>query len=461
MSTPNTSLTLVASATHAMLGPSGAYRWSSCTAAPGKQQGYPNTTNKASRWGTACHLLSETCLKDGSEPADHFGRVVAFWEHPESSSYGEDFFDTLVDESGELLDDTGCLEIRHLVEIDDEQVRCAATFVKFVRDIVATTGGQLLVEQRVSIEHITKEPGAKGTADVVILVPAKRLIIVIDLKGGLMQVDASDTHTDEDPVLGLVTTTTPNLQLAMYGDGALTEAELFDEYDTIELHIVQPRLNHFDSITLSVEKLRETISWLRGRAELTRTNPQFAPSYKNCLFCRAKDDCEARDRSVLRESAEGFGESFGDEQELPQLGVIYERLDQIEDWCTGKRKQVRAELMAGNPVVGLKGPYKLIQGDSGDRMWADPIQAEFALLDAGVPPAQVYKSKVISPNQAEALTRAKKGHPPALPKTTWAELQGAITRGEPGAPKIVPASDPRPAYSPATEGFADLDDVQN
>lgn len=428
---------------HARLSASGSHQWSECTAAPGAQDGLPNNSNEHSRWGTACHLLSEICLRSGEEPVRYLGCVVEFYPQ--------------VREPKLVMQTTGRAE--YTVPIDSEQVDCSTTFVTFVRDMVSATGGELHVEVKLPISQITGEYDAHGSGDAVILVPSQRLIIVIDLKGGMKQVLASHT----EPAFGIhgsgaALIVKPNKQLACYGDGAL---EMFgrDRFDTVELHIVQPRLNHFDSYRMSTAELAKTISELRRKAEETRTNPQFKPSFENCLFCRAKSTCTARQRQVLTDVLGGF-EDLGDGVLPPprvvkdyELGAVYDALDQIESWCADMRARVYAELMQGKVVMAKGGPLKLAAGRQSPRAWVDPDRARRVMtLALGLRQADIdHPPEMRSPAQIEELIKAKR-----LTAAEYALLKPLI-RQSPGKPVVVRATDHRDAIPSVLDGFADAE----
>ena len=82
------------------------------------------------------------------------------------------------------------------------------------------------------------------------------------------------------------------------------------------------------------------------------------------------------------------------------------------------------------------------------------------LIQSRLTKEQMYIFKLISPTDAEALSKAPrvpKGHPkkPApLPATAWKALQPLIIRGD-SKPQIVLDTDPRPALNKA-EGFEDV-----
>lgn len=459
---------------HARLGPSSAYRWSTCTAAPNAEDGLPNDGNPASRAGTAEHQAAAECLELDRDPWDYLGMVMVF--------VGKDeHWQTSPDDKGD-----------HLVTLDEDAIERVATYVEFVRDLVQTSGGVLLVEQRVSIDFITGEghwhidgvevpegtPGAVwkpagGTSDAIIITDDE--ITVVDAKFGQMGVRAYDVQRAEgrDPISGYPTPAvlTPNRQGAMYGAGALHDfGWMAPGIKRVRIIIVQPKLASISEFAITVEELNAFVDVLRLAATETRENPTYRPSEEACGFCRrAKVGCKARDTHVLSMVFDGFKD--GDVAALVEakpkvvhanwLGAVYEKLDTITGWVNELHRRVYQELSAGKPVIGTNGSaYKLVDGRMGHRYWKDDSQVEADLRKAGLPESAIYNRKVISPADAEKLATAKRpragkpGIAAAIGPDQWTRLQECIGQDR-GMPSIVPGTDPRPAVKPATDGFSD------
>lgn len=68
-------------------------------------------------------------------------------------------------------------------EVDHDMAANIQTYLDLVRDIVKSTGGTLMVEQKLPIGNLTGEEGAHGTADALIMTDDE--IIVVDLKFGM------------------------------------------------------------------------------------------------------------------------------------------------------------------------------------------------------------------------------------------------------------------------------------
>lgn len=449
--------------THARLSPSSAFRWSVCTAAPSEEDGKPNPDSEASRSGTADHLISSICLETGKDPVEFLGREVAFWTHAESNTRGECFVEDVAPSH----------EVVATVEIDDEAVERCRTYINYVDQLVRLTGGMLLVEQSVPIDHITGEEGATGTSDAIVLAPDLRTIYVVDAKFGRGRVDACETivapefdlFSGEQTSPGLVE---PNRQMAMYASGALRHVEgMFAPgvFDRVEMTIVQPRLEHISTHNMPVADLHAFVqNVLAVGAQNTRTNPTYAPDADRCHFCRGKETCTAVRKLVLETALDGFGDlDAATPREVPdaEVGLVYEKLDLIEDWCAAQRERVRRMLERGQPVVGSKEPYKLIEGRKTPRRWKNPHEAEVLLRDKFRLKADaVYTRKLISPTKAETLTKTAAGEDkPAIGKRQWSALQELIVQ-DTGRPQIVPASHPKPALPTVAGDMPNLDTAE-
>ena len=380
---------------HAQLSPSSAVRWMTCPGSVRMCEGIPDTSSDASLEGTMMHTVSSHCLSRGTDAAGYVGVT-----DPE----------------------TGLI-------LQAEQAQAVQTYVDTVRDICETTGGKLLVEQRLSIWHMTGEEDAHGTADAVILTMDE--LIVIDAKFGRgVAVDAEE-----------------NPQLMMYAAAAYVEHELAYDFKRVRMMIVQPRLNASPEWTIPVTELNEFMEEVQFSAELTRQpDAPLVPSAKGCQWCRAKATCPAITNRIMDDFDTVVPET-ADERDLAR---IMANADMIEKWVKAVRAEVERRLLAGEPVPG----YKLVQGKKGNRQWADPDAAEETLKGMRVKHDQMYDYKLASPTSIEKLAKAGDVGP-----RQWAKIQDLITQSE-GQPSVAPESDKRPALVTSATA-SDFDDVTN
>lgn len=453
---------------HAVLGPSSAHRWRKCTASVQASHGEPNDAGEAARMGTACHAASAECLLGNAVPHDFLGRKFFFTVHEPTGGRYEDFAEVLI-----LGVNGGDLELHHEFEFADEHIEWITAYVMFVREQHELLGGELIVERQVPVEHITGEPGARGTVDVQIVAPP--LITIIDAKFGRNRVTAYETVRAPcpdpfEPGVMLPALYAPNDQLAMYAGGAIEQQRLFNDFETAKLIIVQPPLLAVSEFTLSVADLETHLDQVRVDAEATRTQPTFNAG-DHCVYCPARVNCKPRDAAMLDLALEGFTDVTSARQlsaatlrkfEGNYLGVVLARVDEIESWCSDIRQRALDMLNEGGDVIAADGTrFKLVQGKRGARRWRDAKAVEAYMRDVmRMRKDEMYAMKVISPTAAEALAkqkRAKKGETPAEPligKIQWNRLQSEIDQPE-GKVVVAHGSDPRPAYEPAVSGFTD------
>lgn len=397
--------------THAKLSPSGAERWMECPGSVALEAGQPNESSAFADEGTAAHEMAQLVLESGSADADKYvGRKA------------ENEF-----------------------EMTGEMSEHVMTYVNSIRDYAK--GNELMVEQRLSIEHLTGELGAKGTSDVVILTPDE--LQVHDLKYGRgIQKDAEQ-----------------NPQLLIYALAAIHEFEMLGDFKRVRLVIHQPRLNHLSEWTCTIAELMvfaETVKRSAQRCQAAvvyfDTNKELHEKYLNpgedqCRFCKAKATCPQLRSMVLSTMTDTFvdvtepiapvvAEAIERKVDNTLLANLLGAVDLIESWCKAIRGKADSELRAGQDVPG----YKLVQGCKGARAWSNETEAETVMKSMRLKVDEMYPMKLISPTKAEDLLKEK-------PKC-WKRIAPFITQSE-GGLTVAPVSDKRPAVVVRQEEFAD------
>lgn len=454
---------------HAFFSPSGAPAAMLCNVKPWREKDYPDMPNEASDEGIAAHFLLEQCLEKQVEAAHFMGTRIQVKD-------GNAEFHT----SGQF-------------PVGRDMVHEIQKTLDVIHSLA--DGATIYPEQTLSIEFITGEPGASGTSDVVII--KGKTAIIADLKYGRgVQVFAEG-----------------NEQLLIYGASAVADFDALGEIEEVELHILQPRLNHFDVWKLSVAEMNERIEVIRQTAKKILAGPEgltAVPGPRQCKFCKVSpDQCKERTDYTLElitsdfvDLAKGFvkvempqaekllAQSFGVKPAAIQFNEAPPEADENGHWpsshFTVKKPSIRPALEAATERLTtdsderlatlmdaadmLEGfakavraeverrllagkftdaRYKLVEGRMGNREFEDEEAAEAEMKSMRLKVDEMYTKKLISAPQAEKLL--KESNP-----RKWAKLQKMIVQRQ-GKPSVAPASDKRPALNLAiAEQFDEL-----
>jgi hypothetical protein len=416
---------------HALFSPSSAHTWINCKASTAAQLGQPDDSSEFADDGSASHELAKWCLDAGTDAAAYIGRVIKI---------GEREFD-----------------------VDDERAEYVQLYLDDIRSRKAAyelTGAtvQMLVEQRLSIEHITGEKGAKGTSDCVLIASwddGRAEICVIDLKYGR----------------GVSVFAENNYQGMIYAHAALHEHSDFFDFTNVRIVIHQVRLSEKPSeweitpaaltewiSTVAKPAAEQAMLYVESVDFVPLALSDFVPGEKQCKFCKAKAVCPALAKHV----EETIGADFDDIADMTsngiatvvdlldseELGKVYPALPLIEMFGKAVLARIEAELLNGGTVPGTK----LVQGRKGARKWSSTDEAEALLKSMRLKQDEMYQFKVISPTQAEKLLA--KDSP-----RRWKKAESLIVQPN-GSPSVAPESDKRPALviAPVSEDFEVVDD---
>lgn len=384
---------------HAILSPSSADRWLSCTPSARLGAKYPDTSGAAAKEGTLAHELGETLLRYEAGIITKTAFLKAMAKIEKSEYYNADM---------------------------QEHMEGYRDFVmeRFLLAKVKTRDAELTIEDKIDLTQWVKE--GFGTADTQII--ADRVMEIIDLKYGR----------------GVRVSAEANKQMMLYSLGAVDKAKLFYDIDVVTMTIYQPRLNNISSFSMSVKALYEFAEeQLKPRAELAFQGKGDFEVGGHCKFCRAKPRCRA-----YAEEQEKIAEyDFRDATELSndEVAEILTKADDVASWL--KDIQSYALRAAVSEGIKFKG-FKLVQGQSRRRYTSeDDVAAK--LKESGYEDAILYEKKLLG------ITAMEK----AITKKKFTQLLGELVEKPDGMPTLVDEADKRQAWNKLEAAQEDFKDI--
>lgn len=396
-------------AKHSDIGASSAYIWTKCPGMVNMCRGRENKSSIYAQEGSAAHALGEECLKTDKKADAFLERIIGcpndHWRiMPEKYTAQEGDFPVTE-------------EMAEVVQIYFDTV---------TKDHEGSIGSTLTVEQRFSLEVLY--PGMFGTNDACIS-ELFGWLRVYDYKHG-----AGKAVEVED-----------NLQLMYYAFGAMQI--LGEDFDGVELIIVQPRARHKDG---PVRRWRTTLEHIKEWAHgplldaVKKTEDPNAPlvAGDHCNFCNALAVCPAVHALALETAKMDFaGETMPDPRSLPLSDRVrvLQHAELIRKWLKEVECSCFFDAEKGIEIPG----YKLVKRKS-DRRWSDEkevINKMFAYRQ------HIFKKALLSP--AAMLTLVKN-------KGWDVKVEGLIEKPDNGL-TLVPISDRRDEVKPFSE-FDDLFD---
>lgn len=403
---------------HALCAPSGWDQWSACAGSVAMQIDEPDETSPEAEEGIRAHALAVSMFQNENVTLDD----------PEMQEYVNTYV-------------LACLQRCQ------EYKQAGATHVEF------------WWEQRLSIEEITGEKDAKGTADFVILaVFADHAVLETrDLKYGI----------------GVVVDVIDNGQLQIYAMAAVLKHRLVHNITQVVMVIHQVRVREKPiEWQIPVEQLFQFCVGVAMKAGIAlqiledgavTAIGHLEPGEKQCKFCRAKYKCPALAKQV-QEIVMGKFQDLGDEKAVPLmpedrspeplpnhelLGMLMRKVPLIEEWTRAIRARTESTLLRGEPVPG----WKLVEGRRGSRQFREPDRVEKLAIAANVSPAILYH-----PRELKSVTQLEKPLKKEYPNL-WAQLTASYITQTEGKPSVAEEMDPRPQWSPKSnaEQFDEYD----
>jgi len=366
-------------AAHARFSPSSGKRYLSCPPSLRLEEQFEDEQSPYAAEGTAGHAMAEYLINK------HLKKRV---KRPVSDYYSDELMEAVEDYT------TYGIEV-----IEKAKQDCDSPFVA--------------VELRVSLDH--RVEGCFGTADLVVVDSKKVHIIDLKLGKGVM-VDAEQ-----------------NVQLMIYGLGVLDMLECLYDIETVELTIVQPRLEHLSTWEISAEELKK---WgaevFEPGANMALAGEGTYSAGDHCRFCKARFNCRERANEYLKLAQMEFAEPplLSDEE----VAEVLAKADALKKWAEEIYTYAQNEAIVNHKEWP---GYKLVLGRS-NRKYTDEEDVAKAATDAGY--TDIYKSTLIGITEMERLMGKKK----------FNEILGAYVYKPDGKVTLVPDSDKREAINLST-----------
>lgn len=326
--------------------PSYSQTWMNCAASIRLGRGIVESPSDYADEGSAQHVLNAWCLSEERAPEEKLGQ--AFEEYP-------------------------------TWPVTEENVQCAHAFLDYVR---AQDFDVIYVESAIDFSHLI--PGGTGHSD------------VIGVKGDVLHV------IDYKHGKGVRVFAKGNTQLAIYAAGAFNEFSCLTEFRSVVLHIVQPRLDVYESHEMTPDALHAFEERVVDAYRATLDDNAVAtPGNKQCKFCKARAVCPALAEHNLRQALEPF-ETLSDLDEgepecrpveamsNEDLGRVMKHLKLIKSWASAVEDHALAVAARGEEVPG----WKLVR-TSANRRWKNEEEAIARLRKAGLRLRDVTQQKIL------------------------------------------------------------------
>ena len=361
---------------HAMLSPSSAHRWLHCTPSALLEKSFSDTSSPASAEGTAAHALADHKVKRALRRRSK--RPVSDYNTDEMEECTDDYRDFVMEQLGK------------------ERQTCS--------DAQAYT--------EIELDLSAYIPHGFGTSDCIIV--SDNRMHVIDLKYGQ----------------GVLVESEENPQMMLYALGAYQKYRLLYPIETVQMEIIQPRIDNYSSYSCSLKELLAFGEEVRKKADAAiKGEGEFKPG-DWCRFCRARAKCKARaDYNVQLAFAAGTPpELLTDEQ----IGEYLKKGEDVASWLSDVKEYALKACLDGKSIPG----WKAVRGRS-VRVFDDTDAAFRDAMKAGVEEALLYERKPLSLSKVEKL----------MGKKRFNEELGSHVIKPPGKPTLAHESDKREAVT--------------
>jgi hypothetical protein len=380
---------------HALLGASKASQWINCPPSARAQESIPDKRSAFADEGTAAHEYSEIMLTCYLSYAD---KDVALLE-----------------------------EFKKESEHFNEEMRLACN--SYVDTVIETyhaalersPDAVLLLEEQLDFSEWV--PEGFGTGDVVII--SDGVMDIIDLKYGK----------------GVPVSAEGNAQMRLYALGAWTSFNYLYDIQTINMTIVQPRLDNISTATMEIGEL---LDWadevVKPAAAMAYEGHGKFKAGEHCRWCKIKGNCRARADENMQLLAHEFKEPAL--LSLDEIGPILTIAENLQAWAKDVQAWAFEQAAHGETIPG----WKLVEGRSVRKILADDVAIHRLWSKYG-------KEKFIKPDELYGITELEK----RIGKKELNALIGDLIVKPPGKPALVVETDKRPPINSVAGDFASED----
>lgn len=384
---------------HALLSPSSASRWMSCTPSARLEQKFGDTTSSYAEEGTVAHAVSETLLRYDNGLIDKTNHDIQMTAHRRSEYFVAELFSA------------------------------ALEYSSYVNEFMEA-GCDIYIEQRLDMTRYI--PEGFGTADAIIINYKKKVLRFFDLKYGKgIRVNAEN-----------------NKQLMVYALGALEKYDPDGLIKTVVLTIYQPRLDNISVWEISVKDLKkwaEEELTVKAKMAFEGSGGYFAGEH--CVFCKAKTQCKALyDYNMELAKLEFSDPDLITDSELVE---VLTKKDIFVNWINGIAAYALEKALDGKKWNG----FKLVEGKS-NRKYIDEETLSQKLKDEGFDMlVGIYtEPKLIGITEMEKR----------LGKKEFSEHVSPFVVKPQGKPVLVDEKDSRPAFNDPKLDFSEpLDSIDD
>lgn len=394
---------------HALLAPSSAKRWMTCTPSARLEETVPSKDTAYTREGTIAHAMAEGILR-------HLLEIEASGL-PSYAEYFSTCGSTIAQQQIEAMAEN--LDWKEMSETVYEHY-CRLVYESYLGAKLEDPDAVLLVESKLQLAEFI--PEGFGSSDAVLIYGDT--LEVFDLKYGKgVKVEAEE-----------------NAQMMCYALGAYCGQGEFYDIANVRMTIIQPRLRHESSWTMTAPDL---LNWahnkLKPAAQKAWKGEGEQTPGEHCRFCKVAAKCKALANYTLEVTEDKTEPGL---MSLEEIAKLLPHFATIKSWINSVEEFALEAALEGDTIPG----YKIVEGRS-VRKISNAAEAIQRLEGAGIP-AENY----LKPAELKTITDLEK----TLTKKGFKTILGDLVIKPEGKPTLVEEADPREPFSKAKNDFKDI-----